>query len=66
MKNRTRPTVTVAAVDVRCPGCGEFVAEPSSGAQFFTVAEYKPGAVLICDCCHATIVLPALKTVRWE
>jgi ribosomal protein S27E len=61
-----RPIVTVAAVDVQCPECQEFVASPASGALFFEANEYRPGTEIDCDACGTRVVLPALKTVRWK
>jgi hypothetical protein len=59
-----KPIITVAAVDVQCPNCQEFISEPYSGSKFFDINEYHAGSVLECDFCHASVKLPALKSVK--
>ncbi len=60
-----RPIVTIAAVDVQCPKCHEFVAGPG-GSLYLTADEYVPGTEIACDCCGTVVTLPPLKSVRWS
>jgi hypothetical protein len=54
-------------VDVQCPNCKEFLANPNDGALNFTLinhGEYVTGSIHKCYGCEAEIKLPALKTVK--
>lgn len=55
-----KPIVTVAAVDVRCPKCQEFLPNPNSGSLFFTIDEYVAGTKVTCNCCETVVTLPPL------
>jgi hypothetical protein len=59
---KTRPIITVAAIDVECPTCHEFIAAPS-GSLYFTMDEVKTGEMHAC-LCGTVIKFPALKTVK--
>ncbi len=61
----SRPIVTVAAVDVACPLCGEFIAAPS-GSLFFEINEYVAGDQYRCFACGIVVELPAVKTVLYR
>lgn len=57
-----RPVITIAAVDVKCPDCGEFIASPD-GPLYFEIAQLRTGEEHACEC-GTVVVIPPMKSVK--
>ena len=54
-----------SALDVRCPHCGEYVADPNQGSHFWEISQVRTwdGKAVDCDGCGKAVLISLPKRV---